>query len=733
MSDASENADRTPLYVSPGIARQDGGISFLVADKRHTIPPQSAPLAWAILERCDGHSTIDDVVRVLSTDRPELDATTVRQAIADLYRLGVLVDSTRAIQSFHPLTMFPQRFTPGRTQAELEAQVASPRLPIHHGDACSLSSSADSQLMNLLIRRASCRSFSPQGLTRADLGAILSAGYHLAHHTTASAGGLYPLKLYVILTRDQAELAEGYYEYDPSAIRLVRFGRIDHEFLRYASSSDPVVFGAPVVVVIAADFERHAYKYGNTGYVFTIVEAGMVLQNMLSAATERELASLAYGGLAHRALGAELGMPAGRVVPLVSAGFGHAAPAEPGTTVDEILARLSTTIVEPHGPVKRPRSTRVGRMGDHDAQFYAASVSTDSADDAGTLGRSTTMQGAALKAIIEAAEAQQMCELRVDVAATVAQLRARWLDPRVVAPLTPEQLQRNPRLQAFDERQTIQWVRGTELGSDEPVYVPVELAFCGVGERALGRKPIAEATSNGVAAHTDRPAAIRGAVLELVERHAVLASWFARIPPPIVPPELLPYHWQRRTQYWAERAWTVDVLDVSCHGAVAVAVIAVSDRGQYPAFVSGSAASLTSFEDALRRAWQEAEYFLVAKRAAATSGSEPSPRIEAAQVRTPKDHGRFYADPRNIAQLRWLWSGPEVSAAPAVTTTFEGLVRATRPVVIDLGRFRDAVCVVRAISPALIPIGFGYGNDYHTHNAIETLDPQSQAWPHYLA
>jgi thiazole/oxazole-forming peptide maturase SagD family component len=715
MNDMPENADRTPLYVLPGVARRDGGISIIADNKRHTIPPESAPLAWAILERCDGHSTIEDVVRAVGSDHPELDAQTLRQAIADLYRLGVLVDSTRAVQSFHPLTMWPQRFAPGRTQAELEAQLAGPRLPVHEGDECSLPWVADSHLMKLLVRRSSCRSFSTQGLTREDLSFVLAAGYDMAHRTTPSAGGLYPLKLYVLLTQDQADLSEGYYEYDPEAARLVRFARIDHEFLRYASNSDPVVFGAPVIVVIAADFERHAYKYGNTGYLFTVLEAGMALQNMLTAATERELASVAYGGLAHRALGAELGMPDGRVAPLVAAGFGHAAPAEPSSTIDDVLVRISTALVEPHGPVKRLRSTPVGNMGDHDGQFYAASVRIDSTDDADALGRATTMQGAALKAIVEAAEAHQMCELRVDAEATVAQLQARWLDPRMVAPLTPEQLQRSPHLQLFDERQTMQWVRGTELGTDEPVYVPVELAFCSVHEATLGRKPVAEATSSGVAAHTDRRAAIRGAVLELVERHAILSNWFARIPRPIVPPEMLPYHWQRRTQYWAERAWTVDVLDLSCHGVVAVAVIAVADRGEYPAFVSGSAASL------------------IAKRAVAASGREPLQTIEATQVRTPRDHGRFYAYPKNITHLRWLWSGPESLSAPEVTTTFERLIQSTQPVVIDLGSVRDAVHVVRAISPALIPIQFGYGNEYYAHKAIEILDPQSRIWPHYVA
>jgi hypothetical protein len=40
---------------------------------------------------------------------------------------------------------------------------------------------------------------------------------------------------------------------------------------------------------------------------------------------------------------------------------------------------------------------------------------------------------------------------------------------------------------------------------------------------------------------------------------------------------------------------------------------------------------------------------------------------------------------------------------------------------------------VRAISPALIPINFGYGNEYYAHRAVETLDPQSRIWPHYVA
>ena len=77
------------------------------------------------------------------------------------------------------------------------------------------------------------------------------------------------------------------------------------------------------------------------------------------------------------------------------------------------------------------------------------------------------------------------------------------------------------RFPALDTTSPIHWSRARALGGGAEVLVPAAL---------VGHVPLAQrfvpATSNGYACHHDERAAVLGALLELVERDALLLSWF---------------------------------------------------------------------------------------------------------------------------------------------------------------------------------------------------------------
>jgi ribosomal protein S12 methylthiotransferase accessory factor len=87
----------------------------------------------------------------------------------------------------------------------------------------------------------------------------------------------------------------------------------------------------------------------------------------------------------------------------------------------------------------------------------------------------------------------------------------------------------------FDPSVRHPWVPGTWLGSGRPVWVPAIFAFLSLTLRP--ENLICQGTSSGLAASTDPDEAALRATLELVERDAFMAAWLAGCPGRRVTPD----------------------------------------------------------------------------------------------------------------------------------------------------------------------------------------------------
>ena len=166
----------------------------------------------------------------------------------------------------------------------------------------------------LAAKRRSVRAFADAPLPLVDLATVLRAGYSAIDPDPAapgqtflrrpvpSAGGLYPLEIY-LLVRDVEGLAKGIYHYDVLGddLELVADGPWE-EAASAAFYTWEFINDAPVILCIGAVFERTQAKYGARGYRYVLLEAGHVTQNLCLAATERDLASLCLGGYGDAAL-----------------------------------------------------------------------------------------------------------------------------------------------------------------------------------------------------------------------------------------------------------------------------------------------------------------------------------------------------------------------------------------------------------------------------------------------
>jgi SagB-type dehydrogenase family enzyme len=154
------------------------------------------------------------------------------------------------------------------------------------------SKSGGMALTEALARRRSVRTFTAKPLTQAEISQLLWAAQGITddkgHRTAPSASAQYYLHIYVAS-------ADGFCEYIPSSHQLKKLQAQD---LRAKLSAQPSVKSAPIVLVIAGEYERAAEKYGaDKGPRVANLEAGHVAQNVLLQATALGLGAVPVAGI----------------------------------------------------------------------------------------------------------------------------------------------------------------------------------------------------------------------------------------------------------------------------------------------------------------------------------------------------------------------------------------------------------------------------------------------------
>ncbi|KYG11308.1 hypothetical protein BE21_07975 [Sorangium cellulosum] len=178
----------------------------------------------------------------------------------------------------------------------------------------------DAPLGAALERRRSIRDFDLRPMPLETLGRLLHASYGVRgmrkiegqwchDRPTPSAGGLYPLEIYVA-TRAVEELPDGLYHYDARAHELeLRREGLAHAALVELTLDQGMILNANVVVVITAVPLRTMWKYGQRGYRFLWLDAGHLGQNLYLVATAMGLGPVAIGGFYDEELKRFLSLP----------------------------------------------------------------------------------------------------------------------------------------------------------------------------------------------------------------------------------------------------------------------------------------------------------------------------------------------------------------------------------------------------------------------------------------
>jgi len=137
-----------------------------------------------------------------------------------------------------------------------------------------------------LQKRRTVRSFAARALNLAQVSQLLWATQGITdaqgHRTAPSAGATYPLEIYLVAgERGAANLPPGLYRYRPGDHALELALKGDHRAaVARACLSQSWMTGAPVMVVIAAEFSRCTNRYGDRGIMYTHMEVGLAGENL---------------------------------------------------------------------------------------------------------------------------------------------------------------------------------------------------------------------------------------------------------------------------------------------------------------------------------------------------------------------------------------------------------------------------------------------------------------------
>ncbi|MFG3259722.1 TOMM precursor leader peptide-binding protein [Streptomyces sp. NPDC048172] len=199
------------------------------------------------------------------------------------------------------------------------------------------------------------------------------------------------------------------------------------------------------------------------------------------------------------------------------------------------------------------------------------------------------------------------------------------------------------------------WAWGRSLTRDRPVLVPAGLAHHADPRPACPR--FVQELSNGCALGGSLTEAVLHGLLEVAERDAFLATWYARLPLARIDLDSAPDRRIPLLAAWARERAGRDLMAFDAtleQGVPAVWAMAVARPGAEgrPAAVCGGAARLRA-EDALRAALDELVCTLLAP-------SRHDGERAAALLRDPfavrgmPDHGLLYAQPEAYGRLSFL-------------------------------------------------------------------------------
>jgi ribosomal protein S12 methylthiotransferase accessory factor len=207
----------------------------------------------------------------------------------------------------------------------------------------------------------------------------------------------------------------------------------------------------------------------------------------------------------------------------------------------------------------------------------------------------------------------------------------------------------------FTAATELRWVEGWEVPSAGPAFLPAQLVY--LTPAPPDEERVAYPTSSGMAAGRTLADATIGALLELIERDAMMITWYDRLSLPLLTWDDSPELMARDRRFFAPSGLRYAAVDLACFFGIPAVLGVVHGPDGEPGALGVGAACAPTVEEAWRKALAEA--FSV-RRWARTLALERSDRPRGGgDIRSFDDHLLAYVDHERSAAAAFLDASPE--------------------------------------------------------------------------
>ena len=271
----------------------------------------------------------------------------------------------------------------------------------------------------------------------------------------------------------------------------------------------------------------------------------------------------------------------------------------------------------------------------------------------------------------------------------------------------------------FNKNIKTNWARIKNFEKNEFKFIPE--CFISYYETALYSKKTPRfffTNSNGMAAHKNVDNAVEKAILEIIERDAILIHWINRISPnKITFRNTTPEFVSNIREKIESIGYQLAILDLTLDTVPVVMSIAYKENGDLN-FFCGSAASKSKI-NAIHKSIKELEFTIWTRLKNLPNFRKEIKKIKIKSIWKPSHHELIYLKQNMAKHLEFLHKGKEIefnkNELDINTDIFAAIKHIKKEVyyidlttkdVQDLGL---GIKVVRCILPGFIPITFGYG------------------------